>query len=128
MRQGNIAVDWSQKNVSSVYMPGVKGKTAAGEKAVAIPSLTLREKLFYIAMIVMFVIVSSSIIYRYSLISQYNYEIQKTNHHIAQMEESNRTLQIKIDELSSRDRIVQIAKNDLGMVENEASVKILSRP
>lgn len=128
MRHGNIAVDWSQKNISSVYLPGAKAKTAVREKANARQSLTLREKLFYIAMIVMFVVVSSTIIYRYSLISQYNYEIQKTSHHIEQLEESNRTLQIKVDELSSRDRIVQIAKNDLGMIENEASVKILSRP
>ncbi|MBO8171150.1 MAG: cell division protein FtsL [Bacillaceae bacterium] len=122
MRQGNLAVQLPQKDVT-VYR---KKSTTTNKKKVATASIPVQEKLIYLAVVIIFVLVSSAIISRYALISEYNYEIQNTRSQISELKESNRSLQVQIDRLSSRERIIEIARNELGMVAAEENVKVIS--
>lgn len=121
MRQGNLAIDLRTREVAPVH----RAHDARRHNDVK-PGIELREKLFYLAVVVIIVLVAGAIMSRYALISQYNYEIQKTTEQIVSIQEGNKSLQLKIDELSSPERIKKIAENEMGMTANETTVRVFS--
>ncbi|WP_167577582.1 cell division protein FtsL [Ammoniphilus sp. YIM 78166] len=89
-------------------------------------SIPLEEKLLYLLSVIVIVCISGFILSRYALISQYNYEIENTKEAIIQTQEQNTSMKLKVDELSKRERILQIAQNELGMTMKNSTVRVLS--
>jgi cell division protein FtsL len=89
--------------------------------------IPVEEKLLYLFGVLLFVCAMAFTIYRYSLISQYNHQIEQTKHEISTMQEENSTLILQRDELSRRERILSIAQKEMGMTIKDSTVRILSR-
>jgi len=105
--RGNLAVDVDKS-------PRVKQK-----KTIVIrPSLPTGEKLLYLFMILLVVAGAGFVGLRYSQISEYNYQIEKTKQEMAALQEENAELMLRIEQMSSRERIEQQAK-EMGMVPAE---------
>ncbi|WP_126425995.1 cell division protein FtsL [Brevibacillus marinus] len=105
--RGNLAVDVDKS-------PRVKQK-----KTIVIrPSLPTGEKLLYLFMILLVVAGAGFVGLRYSQISEYNYQIEKTKQEMAALQEENTELMLRIEQMSSRERIEQQAK-EMGMVPAE---------
>ena len=105
--RGNLAVDVDKS-------PRVKQK-----KTIVIrPSLPTGEKLLYLFMILLVVAGTGFVGLRYSQISEYNYQIEKTKQEMAALQEENAELMLRIEQMSSRERIEQQAK-EMGMVPAE---------
>ena len=85
------------------------------------------EKVFYIFSVIFVVIVSSFVISGYAQIAEYNYSIQKLENSITQLNKDNESLQREIAKLSSPERIITIAKEELGMTLDEEQVIVLSK-
>lgn len=85
------------------------------------------EKVLYILTIFLVVAVLSALLTANASISQMNYEIQHLEREVALIEEQNANLQLEITALSSPDRIIDIATNELGMMMRDSTVRIMSR-
>ncbi|WP_255298412.1 cell division protein FtsL [Brevibacillus dissolubilis] len=81
------------------------------------------EKLMYLGLILLLVAMAGFVGLRYLQISQYNYQIQSLNKQITKMQGQNEALQLKIDQMSTRDRIVAEATRQ-GMLPSE-NVKVI---
>jgi|GEM_PF-2698164 len=82
------------------------------------------EKLLYIFSVIGAVILLSFILQGYSTISQLNYEVQSMEAELKTIHEQNTNLQLIVAEYSSPDRIITIAKRELGMTEKNPNVKV----
>lgn len=87
----------------------------------------VKEKVFYLFSVAFVVIMASIVISNYAQIVEYNYSIQKVEKSITQIVEENDSLQLKIAELSSPERILDIAQNKLGMTVEEERIVVLSQ-
>jgi cell division protein FtsL len=88
--------------------------------------ISTEEKILYLLGVIVIVCVSAFILSRYALISQYNYQIENMKEQITVVQEQNSTLQLKRDELSRRERILDIAQRELGMTSKDSTVHVLS--
>lgn len=86
-----------------------------------------REKLFFIFSVLFVVLLSGIIISGYAQITELNYEAQKVEKSITSMNEENENLQRKIAELSTPERILKIARDELGMSLNEKQVLVITK-
>ncbi len=77
----------------------------------------------YLGLILLLVAMAGFVGLRYLQISQYNYQIQSLNKQITKMQGQNEALQLKIDQMSTRDRIVAEATRQ-GMLPSE-NVKVI---
>ncbi|OGX68227.1 MAG: cell division protein FtsL [Paenibacillus sp. RIFOXYA1_FULL_44_5] len=83
-------------------------------------SLTVKEKLFYLFIIVMCVAVSGTIIWRYSQIYQMNTNIQHIKRQIQTLETDNIDLKLQVSQLKDPKRMLAEAEK-YGLVTNEGS-------
>ncbi|TCS84421.1 cell division protein FtsL [Tepidibacillus fermentans] len=113
---GNLAYQAREKET-------VQKKTVTKVKKSTMP---IREKLFYLVMVLLVVVVASVIISNYAQIVEYNYLIQKQEQAIKAIQLENESLQLKIANLSSPERILSIAQKKLGMKLNEEQIVMLS--
>ncbi|WP_164984852.1 cell division protein FtsL [Ammoniphilus sp. CFH 90114] len=118
---GNLAVQLNQERKQQrVSEPKQTSKVSVRY------SIPLEEKLLYLLSVIVIVCISGFILSRYALISQYNYEIENTKQAMIQMQEQNSSLKLKVDELSKRERILDIAQRELGMTMKDSTVRVLS--
>jgi len=115
--RGNLAMEVEQKQ--STYKT-TKTKRTLKTK----PSIPAVEKLLYLFVILVLVLGVGFVGTRYVQISQYNHEIQKAKMEIAKAQETNASLQLKIDEMSSRARIEAVAA-EMGMQQQTGAVHVV---
>lgn len=111
---GNLAYKQNEKKY-------VKRKTNIKKK-----TIPTKEKLYYLFSVIFVVVLASIVISGYAQISELNYSIQKSENSIEQINNDNEDLQIKIAELSSPERIINIAQNELGMSFDEERLIVLA--
>lgn len=114
---GNLAYDYRQNYVK-------KTKQVRKTKKKTMPAT---EKVFYIFSVFFVVAIASIVISGYAQIAEYNYSIQKLEKSIYNINQENESLQTEIAELSSPERVLYMAQNDLGMTLDESQVIVLSR-
>lgn len=117
---GNLAVQIKQEQALETK------KKSKVEKVAVKYGIPVEEKLLYLLSVIMVVCISGFILSRYALISQFNYDIENTKEVINSMHEENSSLRLKIDELSKRERILDIAQRELGMTMKNSTVRVLS--
>jgi len=113
---GNLAVDIQRKTQP-------KRKTIQKKKVVYRYGISGKEKLAFFIGIILIVSISIMVLARYSEVSKYNYQIVEIQKQIKTTQEENNQLKLKIDELSSPERIQSIA-NEMGLAQHEGSVKV----
>jgi len=114
---GNLALKYNNENK----------RISTNKETLNQPTMVMGEKLFYLFCVLFIVSLASIVIAGYAQIAKYNYSIQQLESSIKQNYEQNDQLQLKIAELSSPDRIIEIAQNDLGMALNEQQVIVLAQ-
>lgn len=115
---GNLAYKYQENNQ---YIN--QRKTKISKKKSSMP---IGEKLFYIFSVLFVVTLSSIVISGYAQIAEYNYSIQKTKQSISELNLQTEHLQTEIADLSSPDRIIKIATDELGMSMNEEQIIVLT--
>ncbi|HJV44827.1 MAG TPA: cell division protein FtsL [Bacillota bacterium] len=118
---GNLAVKLNRERQQ--IQPPQTREVAKTQVKYGIP---VEEKLLYLLTVIVIVCISGFILSRYSLISQYNYEIETNKEMVKKTQEQNSSLKLKIDELSKRERILDIAQRELGMTSKNSTVRVLS--
>lgn len=86
--------------------------------------ITAKEKLIYIAFIILVAVFAVSILHKQSSIQQTTMEIQQIESEIAETEKQNVDLKVQVSELSTYERIWEKAKA-LGLTLNEKNVKVV---
>ncbi|MFY0545560.1 cell division protein FtsL [Brevibacillus sp. H7] len=114
--RGNLAVELEKNHSRKKTKRTIKIK----------PSIPTGEKLLYLLFISIIVAGAGFVGVRYSEISQYNYEIQSLRKEIRINQEKNAALQLQIEQMSNRDRIVAEAEK-MGMVSNPGSVHVIGQ-
>ncbi|SOB92382.1 cell division protein FtsL [Ureibacillus xyleni] len=99
--------------------PSKKQKVQKSKKII-----TLKERLLYIAFVVVVAYLAVSILHKQSTIQQTTYEIQEVEKQIAEIEKQNVDLKVQVSELSTYERIWEKAKA-LGLTLNENNVKVV---
>lgn len=89
------------------------------EKVVRRRQLPIGEKLLYLFTVAVCAVVAGFIIYRYAEIYQINRQIQEMNRQYEQTTGQMKELQREVERLSDPKRIIDEAKNKLGMVPLE---------
>jgi cell division protein FtsL len=84
------------------------------------------EKITYLLSVILVVAVLGYILSLKASVAQINYEVQVLEKAKADIEEQNAELRLQVAELSSPERILDIAVNQLGLVRKDTPVKILS--
>ncbi|USG67553.1 cell division protein FtsL [Brevibacillus ruminantium] len=117
--RGNLAVELEESPRSST-----KKKT---KRTIRIkPSIPTGEKLMYLFFVTLVVVGVSLVGIRYSEISQHNYEIQRLKKEIKLTKEANASLQLQIEQLGNRDRIIMEAER-MGMVYNPKAAHMVGQ-
>ena len=114
--QGNLAVNLPKAKQSQTKTQTTVKKTK---------SISASEKLTYLFLILIGVTVCSLVLFRYSQLAAYNYQIQQTQNQIERITEENKQLYSEVAELSSAERIMDYASEKLGMTYDEKQVSIL---
>ncbi|KGR73801.1 cell division protein FtsL [Ureibacillus sinduriensis] len=86
--------------------------------------ITAKEKMLYIAFIVLVCALAVTILHKQSSIQQTTMEIQKIESEITELEKQNVNLKVQVSELSTYERIWEKAK-ELGLTLNEKNVKVV---
>ncbi len=118
---GNLAVQMNQEKIQ----PRVKEQKHAVKTSVR-HSIPMEEKLLYLLSVMVIVCISGFILSRYAFISQMNYKIENIKENTVKTQEENSSLKLKVDELSKRERILDIAGRELGMTMKDSIVRVLS--
>lgn len=118
---GNLAVKLNQEKTQSRV---IEQKQAV--KTSVRHSIPMEEKLLYLLSVMVIVCISGFILSRYAFISQMNYKIENIKENTVKTQEENSSLKLKVDELSKRERILEIAQRELGMTMKNSTVRVLS--
>ena len=86
--------------------------------------ITAKEKMLYIAFIVVVAVLAVTILHKQSSIQQTTIEIQKIESEISEIKKQNVDLKVQVSELSTYERIWEKAKA-LGLTLNEKNVKVV---
>ena len=86
--------------------------------------ITAKEKLLYIAFILVVAVLAVSILHKQSSIQQTSMEIQQIESQIAEIQKQNVDLKVQVSELSTYERIWEKAKA-LGLTLDENNVKVV---
>ncbi len=86
--------------------------------------VTAKEKLLYIAFVVVMALMAVVVLQKQSSIQQTTIEIQDIQNQISEISKQNVDLKVKVAELSNYDRIMEKAKA-LGLTLNEKNVKVV---
>ncbi|WP_185819772.1 cell division protein FtsL [Salibacterium salarium] len=87
--------------------------------------VTKGEKGIFFVMILAVVIASFIVVTNYANIYAQEREISSLNQSINEQTETNRSLELEVSELSSPDRIMYYAKEELGMELDDEKVKVI---
>lgn len=101
--------------------PTIQPKTYQPKKRKII---TTGEKFIYILFVVLVTALSIVILHKQSTIQETTIEIQGINNQIAEIEKENVDLKVRVNELSSYDRIWERAQS-LGLTLKEDNVKVV---
>jgi len=112
--RGNLAVEVERSRSTQTVRRTVK----------VTPALPTGEKLLYLFFILLLVVCVGIVGTRYIAISQHNHEIQRLKMEIRKNQEMNASLQLKIEQMSNRDRIEAVAQ-ELGMVPQPGAVRVI---
>jgi cell division protein FtsL len=117
---GNLAIDdrTNQQSRNGVVK----------QKAVQKSTIPQAEKLLYLFSILIFVVVSGILVSRGTESYENNYKQQEIQSQIKSLSEQNKILQLKISELQAPERIMDIAQNQLGMIQSESQVHMGQNP
>lgn len=74
-----------------------------------------KESLLLVCLIFCLIVIGVGLISQYSQVVAINYQIQQTTREISELHIERQHLEIKVNRLSSLERIENIAKNDLGL-------------
>jgi len=99
-------------------------RSRARENAPRRRPLPIGEKLLYLFTLALCAVVAGFIVYRYAEIYQMNRQIQEINRQYEQKAEQLKELQREAERLSDPKRIIDEAKNKLGMVQLDPSRSI----
>jgi len=83
------------------------------------------ERCVYIITIFLLVITPITIIFSQSTLSKINYEVEKNKKEIQKQKKKNESLEMKIDELASLDKIREVAKEQGLWYDNNSIKSIL---
>lgn len=111
---GNLAVKYEEGK-----LPNKKIKTKNN-------FISGREKMFYMFLLLFTIIIASTVISGYASITQSNYELQEVKQAINTVKQENEDLEMQIAELSSPERIINYAQEELGMSLEEDQIIVLS--
>ncbi len=114
--RGNLAVELEQSRSVQKTRRTVKIK----------PSIPTGEKLLYLLFITILVVGASLVGVRYSQISHFNYEIQSVRKEIRTKQSENAALQLQVEQMSNRDRILSEAVK-MGMASNPGAVRVIGQ-
>ena len=98
----------------------VKQKSSKRKKSL----ITAKEKMLYIAFVVVVAVLAVTILHKQSSIQQTTIEIQKIESEITEIQKQNVNLKVQVSELSTYERIWEKAKA-LGLTLNEKNVKVV---
>lgn len=101
---GNLALREERKQVQPA--PKRNGQQAPRPRRRTIP---VGEKLLYLLIVIVFVAVSSLVVYRYASLYQLNRQIQVTSNQYDQAVQQSKELQREIEKLKDPSRIQQMA-------------------
>lgn len=80
------------------------------------------ERLLYVFTFALVIATPLTIIFSQATLSKINYEVEKTKKQIATQEKKNESLEMKIDELASLEKIQEVAKEQ-GLVYDNDNIK-----
>lgn len=109
-----------QKPAAPEQQQPVKKQVRKNKKSI----ITAKEKLFYVAFVVMVAILAVTVLHKQSSIQQTTIEIQQIESQISEIENQNVDLKVQVSELSTYERIWEKAKA-LGLTLNENNVKVV---
>ncbi len=112
---GNLALQPQKKTEQSPQPAGGR------KKVVRRRQLPIGEKLLYLFTVMICAVVAGLIVYRYAEIYQMNRQIQEINRQYEQTAGQLKELQREAERLSDPKRIIDEAKNKLGMVQLDPS-------
>lgn len=86
--------------------------------------LTKIEKFLYKSCLVIIALLISGIVFTSATVSKMNIELQKMNSEVEKQEDTNQSLAMKINEMTSLENIQTISKN-LGLSYNNENIKTI---
>ncbi|TLS35236.1 cell division protein FtsL [Pseudalkalibacillus caeni] len=118
----NLAYKIQQKQVQEK-----KQKVQQQPQTVVVPRsrVTRGEKLLWVVLTCCFLMASIMVVSNYASIYNTNTEIQKIEAKQNQFAKTNEELSFTVKELSSPDRIMQVAKDKLGMTFSDKNVQVV---
>ena len=83
------------------------------------------EKMLWLAVILMILVIPITSVYTKALLSESNIEVEKLVGNIEKQESVNESLDMKISELASLDKIQEVA-NEIGLHYNNNNIKVVA--
>lgn len=114
----------AQPKKQAIKSPKVKKKSVRVTHTDAL--FSRKEKMLYICTVIVAVAMLSLLLARGAMLAEMNYEIQVLEKESAETVAKNAQLELEVIALSSPDRIIDIAKNDLGMKMHEATLRVVT--
>lgn len=87
-------------------------------------NLSKFERLIYTFTFILVVLSPFMIVFSKAMLSEVNYEVEKTKKQIVSQEKKNESLSMKINELASLDKIQEVADNQ-GLSYNNDNIKTI---
>lgn len=113
---GNLAVEFEEEK-----LPNRKNNRKTKNQ-----SISGKEKLFYLFSLIFVIIIASVVISGYASITKLNYEVQEVQKSINTINQENENIEMQIVELSTPDRIIKYAQEELGMTLDEDQIIVLT--
>lgn len=83
------------------------------------------EKLLWLTIAIMILIIPITSVYTKALLSESNIQVEKLRNNIEKQESINESLNMKISELASLDKIQEVA-NEIGLHYNNDNIKVIA--
>ncbi|MGM9834603.1 MAG: cell division protein FtsL [Bacilli bacterium] len=83
------------------------------------------EKMMWLGILIMFLIIPITSVYTKATLSESNIKVEKVRANIDNQKNTNESLNMKISELASLDKIQEVA-NEYGMTYNNDNIKVVA--
>ena len=83
------------------------------------------EKMIWLAVLVMLLIIPITSVYTKAVLSESNIEVEKLRYNIEKQQNINESLSMKISELASLDKIQEVA-NEIGLQYNNDNIRVVA--
>lgn len=84
------------------------------------------EKLAWLVLVIMILIIPIASVYTKAVLSESNIKVEKVRTNIEKQESINESLNMKISELASLDKIQEVASNS-GLEYNNDNIKVIAK-